>query len=397
MTLALWNGRDPILKERMFGLTGPEGNHGEDGKELYFYEDASPTASYARYRYLYPMDAFPYEALVRENARRGRHDLEFELLDATGPGALAKWRFWDVVVEWAKAGEQDICCLITVTNRSRDRTETIHVLPHLSFRNCWSWGYDYRRPAVAEVLPAGDAEVGAADGSATAASSQQEAATRTAREVRCVGWERHLGAFRWSVLNGGAEDSPDPILQEHIRDRKAAESSSDEPGGRAPGPGQQVDRHPSMGGCAYLGTDNESNFVRLFGPAAKNSQRSSHTKDAFHSHVARDGVPSTKAAPGAPQDSSTPSAIGQIKPKVSPEGGTTGPECTKAAAWCVETLRPGQQLRIRCRFRAESDVLARQRRAGAPGHSAPVGSPRTAARGSAHAVVRGIPGVGSSF
>ena len=370
MTLALWNGRDPILKERMFGLTGPEGNHGEDGKELYFYEDASPTASYARYRYLYPMDTFPYESLVRENARRGRHDLEFELLDATGPAALAKWHFWDVVVEWAKAGEQDICCLITVTNRSRDRTETIHVLPHLTFRNCWSWGYDYRRPAVVEVLPAGDDEIGSTNGSATAASSQQEAATSatgaqnksSSREVRCVGWERHIGAFRWSVLNGGAEDSPDPILQEHIRDRKAAESSSVGPGVQARG--QPVERQPGAGGSAYLGTDNESNFVRLFGPAAKDSQRSSHTKDAFHSHVARDGVPLPSpgvalGASAASQDSSVPSAVGQIKPKVSPEGGTTGPECTKAAAWCVETLRPGQQLRIRCRFRAEGDVLAR--------------------------------------
>jgi len=118
LTVALWNGRDSILKERLFGLTGPEGNHGEDGKEIYFYEDASPTASYARYRYLYPMDEYPYGDLVSTNASRSRHELEYELVDSLGSTALARWHFWDVVVEWAKAGEDELLCLITVTNRS---------------------------------------------------------------------------------------------------------------------------------------------------------------------------------------------------------------------------------------------------------------------------------------
>src|SRR5271169_5837305 len=114
LALALWNGKDPILKERLFGLTNSEGNHGEDVKELYYYLDATPTHSYLKMLYKYPQRAYPYSELVAENRRRGRHDPEFELLDT---GVLAENRYFDVFVEYAKAGPDDILILITAHNR----------------------------------------------------------------------------------------------------------------------------------------------------------------------------------------------------------------------------------------------------------------------------------------
>ena len=135
LALALWNGEDPILKERAFGLTGPEGNHGEDVKDVYFYEDATPTASYLRYVYKYPQRRFPYGELVQANAARGTNDREVELEDL---GAFADNRYFDVTVEYAKRGPTDVVMAITVENRGPDAA-TIHVLPHLWFRNTWSW------------------------------------------------------------------------------------------------------------------------------------------------------------------------------------------------------------------------------------------------------------------
>jgi hypothetical protein len=134
--LALWNGADPILKERLFGLTGPEGNHGEDVKEEYFYLDATPTHSYGRGLYKYPQRAFPYDALVAENARRGRLDPEYELADT---GIFGEARYFDVTVEHAKASPDDVLVAITVTNRGPAPAPLV-VLPTLWFRNTWSWG-----------------------------------------------------------------------------------------------------------------------------------------------------------------------------------------------------------------------------------------------------------------
>ena len=111
--LALWNGRDPFLKERLFGLTNPQGNHGEDVKECYYYLDSTPTHSWMRAMYRYPQARFPYEQLIAENAKRGRHDPEFELADT---GVLAEGRYFDVLVEYAKAGPNDILISITATN-----------------------------------------------------------------------------------------------------------------------------------------------------------------------------------------------------------------------------------------------------------------------------------------
>ena len=133
--LALWNGRDPILKERAFGLTPWEGNHGEDVKEYYFYEDNTPTHSYARYRYQYPQARFPYEELLTRNASRGLHEGEFELLDT---GVFNELRYFDVQVEYAKATPDDIGIRITVTNRGPERA-ALHVLPQLWYRNTWAW------------------------------------------------------------------------------------------------------------------------------------------------------------------------------------------------------------------------------------------------------------------
>ena len=139
--LALWNGRDPILKERLFGLTGPEGNHGEDVKENYYYLDSTPTHSYMKALYKYPRGEYPYAALVAENRSRSREQGEFEIADAgvfdsNGPG------YFDVVAEYAKGGPDDVLIRVTVHNRSKPGTEpaTVHVLPTLWFRNTWSWG-----------------------------------------------------------------------------------------------------------------------------------------------------------------------------------------------------------------------------------------------------------------
>jgi hypothetical protein len=134
--LALWNGRDPILKERLFGLTGNEGNHGEDVKEYYFYLDSTPTHSYMKYLYKYPQAEFPYAQLVDENRRRGKQDPEFELMDT---GVFDENRNFDVVVEYAKADVEDILIKITAMNRGPEAAE-IHMLPSIWFRNRWSWG-----------------------------------------------------------------------------------------------------------------------------------------------------------------------------------------------------------------------------------------------------------------
>jgi hypothetical protein len=144
LALALWNGRDPILKERLFGLTNGEGSHGEDVKELYYYLDATPTHSYLKYLYKYPQREFPYNRLVEESRRRGRDQVEFELIDT---GVFDDDRYFDVVVEYAKARPQDVLMLVTVHNRGAEPA-TIHVLPQLWFRNIWSWRLNATRPEL---------------------------------------------------------------------------------------------------------------------------------------------------------------------------------------------------------------------------------------------------------
>jgi hypothetical protein len=142
--LALWNGRDPILKERLFGLGGIEGNHGEDVKEYYFYLDSTPTHSYMKWLYKYPQRAYPYEGLVAENRRRDRAAPEFELLDT---GVFEEDRYFDVQVEYAKASPDDILVRLTVWNRGPEPAE-LHLLPTLWFRNTWSWEIGAERPRL---------------------------------------------------------------------------------------------------------------------------------------------------------------------------------------------------------------------------------------------------------
>ncbi len=145
LALALWNGVDPILKERMFGLTGPQGNHGEDVKEYWWYRDGTPTHSWNSWRYHYPQQEYPYSDLIAENARRGKHDPEYELLDT---GIFADDRYWAVTVDYAKAAPRDLLMNISVTNAGPEPA-TLHVLPTLWFRNTWSWEYaDHPRPSM---------------------------------------------------------------------------------------------------------------------------------------------------------------------------------------------------------------------------------------------------------
>ncbi len=136
--IALWNGQDPFLKERLYGLSGPEGNHGEDVKELYWYEDSTPTHSFANMRYHYPQQAFPYEQLRHENALRGYDDREFEISDT---GVFNDNRFFDINVSYAKASEDDVLISVTITNKAA-QSAPLSFVPQLWFRNTWSWGYD---------------------------------------------------------------------------------------------------------------------------------------------------------------------------------------------------------------------------------------------------------------
>src|SRR5262245_33830963 len=162
--LALWNGKDAILKERLFGLTNSESNHGEDVKEYYFYLDSTPTHSYMKYLYKYPQAAFPYLNLVETSRQRSRHELEYELIDT---GVFSEDRYFDVFVEYAKAGADDVLVQISIYNRGPSPAE-LHVLPTLWFRNRWSWEPNADRPSLQQidagasrsVIKAVDAELG---------------------------------------------------------------------------------------------------------------------------------------------------------------------------------------------------------------------------------------------
>ncbi|WP_229399956.1 MGH1-like glycoside hydrolase domain-containing protein [Micromonospora okii] len=199
--LALWNGRDPILKERMFGLGGDGGNHGEDAKEYWWYLDSTPTHSWMRWRYHYPQAAFPYDELVAVNALRGRDDTEYELVDT---GVFDDDRYWAVTVDYAKASPTDMCVVVTVANRG-DTAERLHVLPHLWFRNTWAWG-----------LPGGDrvprivgsaAGPGGGTGGGSAAGTGGGSAAGTGGGARLVGEHWVLGQI---VLTGDGD--PVPLL-----------------------------------------------------------------------------------------------------------------------------------------------------------------------------------------
>ena len=142
---AFWNGRDPILKERIFGLGGPDGNHGEDAKEYWWFLDSTPTHSWMRWRYMYPQDAFPYEQLLDENRRRSKLEPEFELLDT---GIFDSGRYWEITADYAKASPEDLLLRLSVRNAGPEPA-SIDVLPTLWFRNTWSWNVGAPKPSIA--------------------------------------------------------------------------------------------------------------------------------------------------------------------------------------------------------------------------------------------------------
>ena len=225
--LALWNGRDPILKERLFGLAGSEGNHGEDVKESYFYLDSTPTHSYMKALYKYPQCEFPYARLAEENRRRGRSDPEYELADS---GAFDDSRYFDIFAEYAKAGPDDILIRITAANRGPDEAR-LHFLPTIWFRNTWVWGARHEGCTVKPSLRAEGAHM-------------------------LVCEHPTLGCFRFDF--GPARFRP-----------------SDTQSREAPMP----EVEPRL-----LFTDNETNAQRLF----QSKQPTPYVKDAFHEYVIRD-------------------------------------------------------------------------------------------------------------
>jgi hypothetical protein len=219
--LAFWNGRDPILKERAFGLVPSEGNHGEDVKEYYFYLDSTPTHSYMKYLYKYPQEAFPYERLVAENRSRGGRGLEYELLDT---GIFDEDRYFDLFVEYAKASPEDICVKVEAFNRGPDPAP-LHVIPHLWFRNTWAWTDPPGPEPSIRPGPAGEGFVSVvADDSA-------------AEMLKNIPFDYRLGP-RYLYADAGGE---------------------------------------------ALFTDNETNAQAIYGPQSRS--RSPYVKDAFHRYI----------------------------------------------------------------------------------------------------------------
>jgi hypothetical protein len=209
LAFAFWNGRDPILKERIFGLTGHEGNHGEDAKEYWWYLDSTPTHSWMRWRYVYPQRAFPYEDLIAENARRDRHAPEYELLDT---GAFDEDRYWDVTVDYAKAAPDDLCLRVRVRNAGPDAAR-LHVLPTLWFRNRWSWDPDAARPEIRDdegALAADDAVLGpmTLSGSGTPEPLFCDNETNTRRLWNQPGPDHPKDAINDHVVGGVATVNP---------------------------------------------------------------------------------------------------------------------------------------------------------------------------------------------
>lgn len=220
--LALWNGRDPILKERLYGLSHWEGNHGEDVKEYYFYDDATPTHSYLRYLYKYPQAGFPYHELLLENRRRAGQGPEFELLDS---GVFDGDRYFDVSVEYAKATPEDICIRIEAVNRGPE-SAPLHILPHLWFRNTWAWS----EPRLAAP------QITLAD---------------------------HPGHDRVTLVADSRAIEPlRGVLQQQLLGRRYLYAE---------------------GHCSPLFTDNETHMARVYGDST--SQHGRFHKDAFHRHV----------------------------------------------------------------------------------------------------------------
>jgi len=222
-SLALWNGRDPILKERAFGLDAWEGNHGEDVKDYYFYLDNTPTHSYMRYLYKYPHGPFPYDELIQENQRRSGKGPEYELLDT---GIFDGDRYFDVEVEYAKASPDDIYIRITVSNRGPE-TAPLHILPQLWFRNTWAWSEPRGAEPIIKLVSAGDPS-----------------------KATCL-----------LADSSGQEPIPGLLFPYHLPNYYLY----------------------AQGDCRPLFTDNETNTQRVYGSTATDTRR--YSKDAFHRYL----------------------------------------------------------------------------------------------------------------
>ncbi len=250
--LALWNGADPILKERLFGLTGNEGNHGEDVKECYYFLDNTPTHSYMAALYKYPQRTFPYAELVAENRRRDRAAPEFDLLDT---GVFAENRYFDVLIEYAKAAPDDILVRLTVTNRGPDAAP-LHLLPTLWFRNTWAWGRDDRRPLLHDVTGMGSS-LSSVDAPATEAFERQTPLPGRATRFRA-------GADGLVSVPLGAERSAPGVRRVHAYHRDLGEYWL-----------------ACEGTPPLLFTENETNAERLWGLP----NRTPYVKDSIHTAV----------------------------------------------------------------------------------------------------------------
>ena len=251
LAVALWNERDPILKERLFGLNNSEGNHGEDVKECYWYLDALPTHSYLKMLYKYPQREFPYNQLVEENRRRTKLDPEFEILDT---GVFDDDRYFDVVVEYAKASPRDVLMHITITNRGPESAR-LHVLPQLWFRNIWSWRPEFNKPSLAFV-----------ESGAIAAEHYQ------------------LGNYHWYIDGARAEPSPSGRGQV-----EGAENNAANPLTPALSQGERENVQPELLFC-----DNDTNVRRLFGQ----TDAQGFFKDAFHEYLIRGNHAAVNPAQG---------------------------------------------------------------------------------------------------
>ncbi len=210
---AFWNEHDPFLKERLFGVSGPEGNHGEDVKEYYFYLDSTPTHSYCKMLYKYPQVEFPYARLVEENRRRGRDVGELELIDLLAD-VFHQQRYFDIVIEYAKVDEEDMICRVTAVNRG-PAPAPLHLLAHLWYRNTWSWGYKPQRPVIRQFGPGaaqttnahlGDRYWYAGDGSTAPAFLFTENDTNDLRLFKTPNATPYVkDAFHEAIVHGRAE------------------------------------------------------------------------------------------------------------------------------------------------------------------------------------------------
>ncbi|HLX60196.1 MAG TPA: glucosidase [Planctomycetota bacterium] len=279
-SLALWNERDPILKERLFGLTSHEGNHGEDVKEYYFYLDSTPTHSYMRYLYKYPQREFPYAQLISENRARGGEGREYELIDT---GVFDDNRYFDVFVEYAKAAAEDICVRIEVFNRGPEDAP-IHIIPQLCFRNIWGWTEPAGHEPEIHLGRAGDGFI-----KVVANDTHADRLKRIPFDYRLG--PRHLygeagnGAERPPLTPRRASTPVGPLPEGEgnggvsLRETRAGGTPAPRDAGGMPAP--QV--AGGMPAPQILFTDNETNAPRVYGPQARS--RKPHTKDAFHRHI----------------------------------------------------------------------------------------------------------------